>query len=221
MTTLLITAGPSREYFDDVRYLSNASSGRMGIAVAESALARGWRVHLALGPVTAEVPAGVQHHPFVSARELEAQVEALWPEVDALVATAAVCDYRPATRIPGKRKKGSAQEDWRVHLIRNPDILLGRAPFKEQRTFVGFALEPHLDLQEARRKLRDKALDLILLNTPASLGAQQSHYHWLTSKSGTSQLRAEDFLHTDLGAIDKGALGEKIVDYIYQARGSL
>ena len=201
MRTLLITAGPSREYFDDVRFLSNASSGQMGIAVAEKARERGWHVQLALGPVEAQVPAGIDVHRYTSARELDEICQELWPEVDAFVATAAVCDYRPQQRVTGKRKKDG--DDWALTLVRNPDVLLERSKDKGERTLVGFALEPHFDLSEAKRKLEQKSLDLILLNTPHSLGQEKSHYHWLAPDT-----------HEDLGAIDKPSLAERIVDFL-------
>ena len=148
---LLVTAGPSREAIDDVRFLSNGSSGRMGIEVARKGVEAGWEVHLALGPVEAEIPEGVHHHPFVSACDLEEVTSRLWPQADALVATAAVCDYRPQERISGKKKKESG--DWNLTMVRNPDILLNRSQERDgpmgSRILVGFALEADSDEEEA------------------------------------------------------------------------
>ena len=183
---LLVSAGPSREYLDEVRFLSNASSGRMGIAVAAAAADRGWAVHLALGPTTHEVPLGAALPEFVSARDLDAIACELWPDVDAFVATAAVCDYRPAERLPGKRKKSG--HDWDLRLVRNPDVLAGRAAEKGERVLVGFALEATLDRSEARRKLEEKRLDLILLNTTANLGTRAGSYLWMDHEGEEREL---------------------------------
>ena len=87
---MLITAGPSREYFDDVRFLSNGASGALGIALATRALAHDWDVHLALGPTQLSVPEGIHVHRFISAQDLEAICIELWPTVDTFVATAAM-----------------------------------------------------------------------------------------------------------------------------------
>lgn len=177
--TLLVTAGPSREYFDDVRYLSNGASGALGIAVARRAAALGWTVHLALGPTHLAPPEGVTVHTFVSADDLDAICRTLWPEVDVFVATAAVCDYRPAERTPGKRKKEPG--DWTPTLVRTPDVLAGRGEEKGNRTLVGFSLESGAGTDEARRKLVKKNLDLILWNTPANLGQCEGRYRWITA----------------------------------------
>ncbi len=109
---LLITAGPTREPIDDVRFLTNGASGILGIEVARAARDAGWEVHLALGPVPHPTLEGIHLHPFVTALDLEKIAIQLWPEVDALVATAAVCDYRPAQKIVGKRKKSAG--DWNL-----------------------------------------------------------------------------------------------------------
>ncbi len=119
---LLVTAGPTREPIDDVRYLSNGASGILGIETALAARDAGWQVHLALGPVSSHPPLeGIHLHPFTTARDLEEIAVELWSEVDSLVATAAVCDYRPAEKIAGKRKKSAG--DWHLRLVRNPDVL--------------------------------------------------------------------------------------------------
>lgn len=118
---LLVTAGPTREYLDDVRYLSNASSGRMGYAVAAAARSRGHRVTLVSGPVELSPPRGVRVIQVTSAREMEHATIREFRKADALVMTAAVSDYRPASRVTGKIKKGRAA--WTLRLVRTPDIL--------------------------------------------------------------------------------------------------
>lgn len=177
--TLLVSAGPSREFIDDVRFLSNPSTGSMGIAVAEAAAVRGWAVYLALGPTSLNpdrarvspslTPGSIVVRRFVSACDLDAIAAETWPDVDAFVATAAVCDYRPAERIAGKRKKKPG--DWSLSLVRNPDVLRERSQRKGPRSLVGFALEATPDVAEARRKLVEKQLDLIILNSPANFGS--------------------------------------------------
>lgn len=181
--TLLVSAGPSREYVDDVRFLSNPSTGSMGIAVAEAAAENGWRVHLALGPTHLRPNPSfdrIEVHPFVSALDLEAIAVRLWPDVDAFVATAAVADYRPAERIIGKRKK--APGDWTVRFVRNPDVLANRGREKGHRILVGFALEAVPDVAEARRKQVEKNLDLIILNTALNFGSAEGDFTWIEAQ---------------------------------------
>ena len=199
---LLISAGPSREFFDAVRFLSNSASGTLGIEIARFAVENGWRVHLALGPVAAEIPEGVQLHPFVSARELDAIAERLWPEVDAFVATAAVCDYSPQEKVSGKRKK--SEGEWQVKLIANPDVLFNRSREKEDRVLVGFALETGDAEAEARRKAVHKRLDLVVSNAPENLGAAAGDFAWVEPDAETCQLRG----------ISKKDLSRRLVDFI-------
>lgn len=99
---ILITAGPTREYIDDVRFLSNASSGRMGYSLAAAALARGHQVDLVTGPVEQSAPAGCTVHRIETTDQLRQRCLELFPQCDGVIATAAVCDYRPKERITGK-----------------------------------------------------------------------------------------------------------------------
>ncbi len=199
---LLITAGPSREYFDDVRFLSNAASGALGIAIATRAVELGWRTQLALGPTGLTPPTGAEVHPFTSAAELDSICRRLWPEVGAFIATAAVCDYRPAERISGKKRKDPG--DWTPRLVRTPDVLAGRGAEKGDRVLVGFSLESGAEPRDARRKLVQKALDLILWNTPTNLGAPEGRYTWI-------EPGAED---RDLGLLSKEAVAEEILRFV-------
>lgn len=200
---LLVTAGPTREPIDDVRFLSNGASGTLGIETALAARDAGWQVHLALGPVSSHPPLeGIHLHPFTTARDLEEIAIELWSEVDSLVATAAVCDYRPAEKIDGKRKKSAG--DWNLRLVRNPDVLAARGAEKGDRVLVGFALEATLDVEEALRKAVNKRLDLVLCNTPGNMGAAMGDYVWI-----------EPGGHTDsLPAISKRELAQKLVEFI-------
>lgn len=203
--TLLITAGPSREYFDDIRFISNGATGALGIALARAAAAAGWRAILALGPTHLEPPAGVEVHRFVSAEELDSICARLWPEVGAFVATAAVCDHRPAERAPGKRKKDG--REWPVRLVPTPDVLANRAVEKGERVLVGFSLESGAGPEEARRKLVKKRLDLILWNSPANLGAPEGRYLWI--ESGGEE--------RDLGLLPKEAVAAQILRFVSEA----
>lgn len=200
--TLLVSAGPTREHIDDVRFISNSSSGRMGMAIAEAALARGWQVHLALGPTPVPPPAGVELHPFTSARDLDAISKRLWPTVDAFVATAAVGDYRPEIRLAGKKKK--REDRWRLELVLNPDILAERSREKGSRTLVGFALEAKPRREEALRKLVQKGLDLIILNSTANLGSSEGDFDWI---EGSGKVEA-------LTAVSKTDVAERIVTFL-------
>ena len=172
---LLITAGPTFEDLDPVRYLGNRSTGRMGIALAEAAAARGAAVDLVLGPTSLTTEAtGVTIHNVRSAREMHAVSVANWPKADAAILAAAVADYRPKKVAGQKIKKG--EKPLKVELIRNPDIAaeLGEDKKKHQR-LVGFALETENGLENARGKLKRKNLDFIVLNSPNDEGAAFGH----------------------------------------------
>ena len=159
---LLVTAGPTREAIDPVRFISNRSTGRMGFAVAAVAAARGHSVTLVAGPVELATPPGVARVDVVSARDMLAAVEAHLPQADALVMCAAVADWRPKAAGDVKLKKRAMAPV--LELAPNPDILATILPRKGGRVFVGFAAETGDPLPEARRKLADKGLDLIVAN---------------------------------------------------------
>lgn len=159
---ILITAGPTREHLDPVRFLSNRSSGRMGFALARAAAERGHEVTLIAGPVALPTPTGVTRTDVVSAREMLAAVERLLPAHDALVMSAAVADWRPKRNSPAKLKKAAMTPV--LELEPNPDILAAVRDLKGKRLFVGFAAETGDPLGEARRKLEAKGLDLIVAN---------------------------------------------------------
>lgn len=171
--SLLVTAGPTQEALDPVRYLSNRSSGTMGFAVAAAAAARGARVTLVAGPVHLPTPPGVLRRDVVTAREMADAVAAFAADADAIVMAAAVADFRPARPSPQKIKKDAAATDVpALELERNPDILaaLG-AQNAPGRILVGFALETENGLAHAREKLERKRCDLLLLNNALESGA--------------------------------------------------
>ncbi len=159
---ILVTAGPTREPLDPVRFLSNRSSGKMGYAVAAVAKERGHDVVLVSGPAALEPPAGVQVVRVTTAAEMLAAVEMRVGWCEALVMAAAVADWRPAQVRGHKIKKSESLS--MLQLERTPDILRSILPRKGERVFVGFAAETESLLEEARRKMLEKGLDLIVAN---------------------------------------------------------
>jgi len=166
---ILVTAGPTREHLDAVRYLSNPSTGRMGYAIAAEAWERGARVTLVSGPTALPAPHGVEVLRVESAAELAAATREVFADVDAVVMSAAVADYRPRDRHTGKRSKGEGELV--VALERTEDILLGLSRRRERQVLVGFAMETG-DLEEkAAAKRARKGLDLIVANDLGVPGA--------------------------------------------------
>ena len=167
-TRVLITAGPTHEDLDPVRYLGNRSSGRMGYAIAAQALRRGAEVTLVSGPVQLPVPAGAEVVSVRSAQEMHEAVMSRFERFDVVIMAAAVADYRPVQRAAQKIKKGSGLK---LELVRNPDILadVGAKRVLQPSVLVGFALETENLKQAARDKLERKAADLIVANE-ASVG---------------------------------------------------
>jgi len=159
---LLITAGPTREHLDPVRFLSNPSTGKMGFAIAQAAVEKGHQVTLVAGPVLLPTPEHVLRIDVVSALDMLAVVQRLLPYQDALVMSAAVADWRPTKASETKLKKSEMHPV--IELEPNPDILKTVRPLKEKRIFVGFAAETGDPIAEARRKLDAKGLDLIVAN---------------------------------------------------------
>ncbi len=167
---VLVTAGPTREAIDPVRYLSNHSSGRMGTAIAAAAWRRGAEVTLVAGPLAVPVPVGVHHLHVESTSEMQAAVERELPASDVLVMAAAPADYRPAEVSTSKLKKSGEARS--IALTENSDILAStRTARRDGAVVVGFALETDDVVANARRKLDAKALDLIVLNDAKEPGA--------------------------------------------------
>ncbi len=188
MAQFLITAGPTREYLDDVRYLSNASSGKMGFALARAAEKGGHQVHLVVGPLEAPPPKGVKVTQVVSALEMERAVRSAAREADIVIMAAAVADFRPAFRVQGKIKRsGGAARDgrMRLELVENPDILagLGRRRSKKGQLLVGFALEKERLLENGREKLQAKGADLLVVNRVDVIGKDRTRL-WVLDRWG-------------------------------------
>jgi phosphopantothenoylcysteine decarboxylase/phosphopantothenate--cysteine ligase len=159
---LLVSAGPTREYLDPVRFISNPSSGRMGYAVAEAARDRGAEVVLVSGPTSLPDPWGVEVVRVESALEMRKALLGRYGWAEAVVMAAAVADYRPEKTLAEKEPKAEAEKVLR--LVPNPDILKELGEKKEGRVLVGFAMETGEGLERAREKLKRKNLDLIVLN---------------------------------------------------------
>jgi phosphopantothenoylcysteine decarboxylase/phosphopantothenate--cysteine ligase len=162
---VLVTAGPNREAIDPVRFISNRSTGKMGYALAAAAWRRGAEVVLVSGPTALETPYGVRRIDVVSAADMHAAVLREIGAASVLLMTAAVADYRPASRATHKLKKGSGPLS--LELVRTADILGDLAKHKGNRLFVGFAAETQDIEANAQRKLQNKKLDLIVANDVA------------------------------------------------------
>ena len=162
---VVLTAGPTREALDPVRYLSNRSSGKQGYAIAEQAARLGAKVTLISGPTTLDVPPGVERVDVVSALDMLAAVEAVLPQADLFIGVAAVADYR-VNEIAGQKikKTPGSDEGLALNLVPNPDIIATVAATPNGPVTIGFAAETQKGLENARGKLKRKGLDLIALN---------------------------------------------------------
>ena len=200
---ILITAGPTHEDLDPVRFIGNRSSGRMGYAIASKALRRGAEVTLVSGPVQLPIPFGAEVVHVRSAADMHAAVMARFDQYDVVIMAAAVADYRPGKRAPQEIKKGGNLE---LELVRNPDILADVGAKRVQRpsVLVGFALETEHLVQAARDKLQRKAADLIVANeASAGLGGDTNRATLVDAGSATA-----------LPEMSKHALADQILDRI-------
>lgn len=174
---ILITAGPTREYLDDVRYLTNASSGRMGYAMAQAAIAAGHQVDLVSGPVALSPPVGCQLHSVETTEQMMQACQTLFPQCEGVIAAAAVCDYKPKTRVAGKMSKTGDRII--LEMIQTDDVLASLGNSKGSRWVLGFALEAQNERENALQKLRRKNCDWILLNRPTAIGAETNEVELL------------------------------------------
>ncbi len=166
---LLVTAGPTHEPLDPVRYLSNPSSGKMGYAIAEQAKARGAEVVLISGPTHLKPPMGVNFKPCKTASEMNGLVQECFPQCDALVMSAAVGDFT-AEKLEKEKIKKQSGEGRTLNLVPTKDILMEVSKIKTQQFVVGFAAETQNLIQSALEKLRNKKLDLIVANDISAPG---------------------------------------------------
>ncbi len=156
-----VTAGPTREMLDPVRFLSNVSTGQMGYELAREAKQLGFQVSLVSGPTHLDPPQNVFLIRVVTAHEMKQAIKKLWPKTDVLIMTAAVCDYTPVHFSPRKIKRIKQKS---IQFKRTEDILSFFGKRKGKRLLVGFALETDHFLEYAVQKLKAKNLDLIVLN---------------------------------------------------------
>jgi phosphopantothenoylcysteine decarboxylase / phosphopantothenate---cysteine ligase len=186
---VLVTAGPTVEDIDPIRFMSNRSSGKMGYAVAETARRRGAEVFLVSGPTSLKATSGVMLISVRSAAEMKEAVLSLYPEMDIVVKAAAVADYRPAEAAEQKIKKGKG--DKVLHLVRTEDILEILGKEKKKQILVGFAAETEHLMESARDKLARKNLDLIVANDVSKgvFGEDSSTVHILSRNGETVTLQ--------------------------------
>jgi phosphopantothenoylcysteine decarboxylase/phosphopantothenate--cysteine ligase len=184
---VLVTAGPTWEFIDDVRFISSPSTGRMGFAVAEAFAAAGHAVDLVTGPTHLEPPPKVACVRVKSAVEMHRAVMERLEAADAVVMTAAVGDYRVSERFKGKRKRVGGK--WLLELVENPDILREIGQNKGGRILVGFAVESDSPRKGALEKLRKKNLDFIVLNAPSAFGADVTSVDIIDKNERTTELR--------------------------------
>jgi phosphopantothenoylcysteine decarboxylase/phosphopantothenate--cysteine ligase len=210
-TSVVVTAGPTREPMDPVRYISNRSSGRMGVEVAAAAWRRGASVTLVAGPLSVPVPAGIEVVPVETTEEMATAVGAALPGADVLIMAAAPADFRPTAPASAKIKKRNAPGA--VELTATPDILLStRDRRKAGSIIVGFALETHDVLQGGRDKLAAKGLDLVVVNDATEPGAGftvQTNRVTIISRNGTE---------TVLPLMDKRDVADAILDRVEALR---
>jgi len=205
---VVVTAGPTREPLDPVRFLSNRSSGRQGFALAQAALDRGAAVTLIAGPTHLPAPVGAERVDVTTAQEMHDAVVSAVERADVLLMAAAVADYRPAAAAPQKIKKGEG--DLTLRVVRTPDILSAvaarRAGTGFPRVVVGFAAESENLVENARVKLATKKLDLIVANDvtapDAGFGAETNRVMLLDREGGVE----------DLPLMSKAAVADAVLD---------
>lgn len=172
MARILITSGPTRQYLDPVRYLTNASSGRMGSALAAAVLEAGHEAVVVSGPVDVDYPAGAEVVDVVSTEEMLEACLKVFPQCAGLIAAAAPCDYRPVKVSPQKiSKTGDPLE---LRLVETPDVVALLAAIRKSQWLVAFALETEDQRMRALQKLERKSCDLIVANGPASIHSAQT-----------------------------------------------
>ena len=205
--TVLVTAGPTREELDPVRFLTNYSSGKMGYAIARAARNRGARVILISGPVELPAPQKIELVPVTTAREMHAAVMARSDAADVIIKAAAVADFRPAQRAGDKLKKGEVNQV-RLELVRNPDILAELGNQRGPALLVGFAAETGDLLAHARSKLEKKGVDLIVANDVTAPGAgfgRDTNVVWLLDRNGGVE---------ELPCLPKDEVAARLLDHI-------
>jgi phosphopantothenoylcysteine decarboxylase/phosphopantothenate--cysteine ligase len=211
MAKILITSGPTRQYLDPVRYLSNASSGQMGASLAAAALELGHEVVIVSGPVQISYPTEAEIIPVVSTEEMLEASLAIFPDCEGMIGAAAPCDFQPATVATEKIRKSG--KHWTLTLTETPDVIGTLAGQKKVgQWMVGFALETSDGITRAREKMRRKSLDLIILN---GVSAIQSNFNYVQlidhSDAAPCSFEGEKILVARqlLGEIERRFIGKK------------
>ena len=210
---VLITAGPTREAIDPVRYIGNRSSGKMGYAIAEAAAARGAEVTLISGPVALSVPGGVKRIGVESAAQMREAVLKVFPDTDIVIKAAAVADYRPEKAEVQKIKKSA--NSLTLVLTKNPDILAELGQLKQSQFLVGFAAETQELVAHATEKLRKKNLDMLVANDVTLSGAG------FEADTNIVKILTPDGAIEELPQMSKQDLGRVILDRIIVRRSSM
>jgi phosphopantothenoylcysteine decarboxylase/phosphopantothenate--cysteine ligase len=211
--TILVTAGPTCEDIDPVRFLTNRSSGKMGYAVAAAAARRGAKVILVSGPTALETPRGVEQIGVRSTEEMQSAVKAKFAGSTIAIFAAAVADYRPAEKSGQKIKRG--KEGLMLRLEPNPDILATVAREKGDRLVVGFAAETEHVAENARKKLAEKNADMIVANDVSKEGAG------FDGNTNIVTLFSRDGRDLPLPRMSKPEVAERIFDEVLRLRGVL
>ncbi|AKF07103.1 bifunctional phosphopantothenoylcysteine decarboxylase/phosphopantothenate--cysteine ligase CoaBC [Sandaracinus amylolyticus] len=205
--TVLISAGPTLEPVDPVRFLGNRSSGRMGYAIAERARQRGARVILVSGPVALAAPQGVERVSVRTAIEMQEAITSRLPDCDAVIMAAAVADFRPREAAVHKLKKLEGEETRVIELVRNPDILadLGASRRGARPVLVGFAVETENLVAAARTKLETKKVDLVVANHASVAFEGDDNEATLVTRDDEEST----------GRVSKHALADRILDRVH------
>jgi len=200
---ILITAGPTREHLDPVRFISNSSTGTMGYLIAQEGKKRGYKIILITGPTHLKPPDGIKVVKVTSAEEMKEAVLKYFPECNALIMAAAVSDWKPQMKFSEKLKR---KKEWDLKLIPNPDILKEVSKIKkENQIVIGFALETEKIEENALKKLKEKKLDLIIGNTTEFFGEGKPSEVVFISKDGKIK---------EYKRINKEKVAEKIIQWI-------
>lgn len=210
--TVVVTAGPTCEDLDPVRFLTNRSSGKMGYALAEAAAERGAKVVLISGPTSLEPPEGVERVNVRTAQEMLEAVQQQFPQSTIAILAAAVADYRPTQAAPNKIKRSA--EALVVHLQPNPDILATMGKQKDGRLLVGFAAETENIAENARKKLVTKNADLIVANDVTAEGAG------FDVDTNIVTLFSRDGRDVPLPKLSKAEVAQRILDEVLRLRSA-
>ena len=201
MPQVLITSGPTRQYIDPVRYLTNASSGRMGSALAASALKAGHEVIVVSGPVDVEYPPNAEVVQIVSTEDMLEACLDIFPSCDGLIGAAAPSDYRPVRVAAQKLSKTG--EPLKLNLVETPDVVALLAAIRDSQWMVAFALETEDQRFRALQKLERKSCDIIVANGPGAIHAKNTQVEILDRQgrvlatlAGSKETVADGILRT-------------------------